>query len=178
MQGHLARAVEHLARTIEICLILMLAAYLSVITAQIALRFFRIDVLYWSEELVRYLLVWSVLLGATVATHRNAHVRVDILENILAGRARKALDIVNTLVLLAFALTLTWAGVLLIQRTGMMTSSMLGVRMSIVYGVVAASGALDVIFLLARLAALVVGPEGHTGSGPDAAEAGLVDTTL
>jgi len=177
MQGHLARAVEYLARTIEACLILMLAAYLSVITAQIALRYLRIDVLYWSEELVRYLLVWSVLLGATVATHRNAHVRVDLLENRLAGRARRALEIVNTLVLLAFALTLTWAGVLLIQRTGMMTSSMLGIRMSVIYSVVAASGALDVIFLAVRLAALVLGTGRDDPAGPGAGE-GLVDTTL
>jgi len=178
MSGRLARTVELLARLIEVCLVLMLAAYLTVITAQIVLRFFRIDVLYWSEELVRYLLVWSVLLGATVATHRNAHVRVDILENLFAGSARRLLGIVNTLVLLAFALTLTWAGLLLVQRTGVMTSSMLGVRMSVVYSVVAASGALDVIFLLTRLAQLIIDPDDGDSIAANTVGEGMIDTTL
>jgi C4-dicarboxylate transporter DctQ subunit len=175
MPARLSGAVELLARVIETCLVLMLGTYLCLIVGQIVLRYLRVDLLYWSEELVRYLLVWSVLLGATVATHRNVHVRVDILENLLPRPSRRGLAIVNTIILLAFAGTLIWAGLLLSQRSGTMTASMLGIRMSLVYGVVALSGALDVIFLLTRLAQLLFDPE---AAGPADEGSGAIDTAL
>jgi C4-dicarboxylate transporter DctQ subunit len=147
--------VRYLTRTMEVCLVAMFALYLAVVVGQVTLRFLRIDVLYFSEELVRYLLVWSVLIGATVVTARNAHVRVDILESLLPKGARRVLDILSALILIAFAVVLCWAGYQLAVRSGNMRAAMLGVKMSLVYSVIPATAALDVLFLLARIVHLV-----------------------
>lgn len=149
--------MRHLTRAMEIGLVAIFAAFLTVVVAQVVLRYLRIDVLYFSEELVRYLLVWSVLMGATVVTARNAHVRVDILENALPAGARRWLDIASALVLIAFAAVLGWAGFELAQRTSGMRAPMLGIPMWVVYSVIPISAALDALFLLARLTRLLRG---------------------
>ena len=141
----------------EIGLVAIFAIFLIVIVGQVVLRYFRIDALYFSEELVRYLLVWSVLIGATVVTARNSHVRVDILENALPPGPRRWLDIASTLVLIAFAVVLAWAGFELARRTGSMRAPMLGIAMWMVYSVIPVSAALDAAFLLARLSRLLRG---------------------
>jgi TRAP-type C4-dicarboxylate transport system permease small subunit len=164
-----------LVRVLDGCLVALFAVYLVFILAQVLLRFLRIDALYWSEELVRYLLVWSVLLGAALVTQRRVHVRVDILESLLPERGRRRLEIVNTLVLLVFAGVLCWAGLLFVERAGRMTASMLGVRMAFVYAVIPLTALLDVLFLVVRLHALLRGgtPPAETLIADPA-----IDTTL
>lgn len=159
--------VELLARAVEATLVVMFVAYLALIVGQIGLRWARIGTLYWSEEAVRFLLLWSVLLAAAVATHRNLHVRVDLLELALGPRGRRWLEIVNAAILLAFALALLWAGWQFILRTGAMRSPVLGAPKALVYAVVAIAAALDVLFLSLRLWLLVARPA-------DAGAAGVV----
>jgi C4-dicarboxylate transporter DctQ subunit len=149
--------VRYLTRAMEIGLVAIFATFLAVVVGQVVLRYFRIDVLYFSEELVRYLLVWSVLIGATVVTARNAHVRVDILDNALPPLAKRWLDVAGTLVLLAFAAVLCWSGLELALRTSGMRAPMLGIPMWVIYAALPLSGLLDFAFLLARLAQLLRG---------------------
>lgn len=149
--------MRHLVRVMELGLVAIFVIFLTVIVTQVVLRYFRIDVLYFSEELVRYLLVWSVLIGATVVTARNSHVRVDILENALPPGMRRWLDIASSLVLIAFAVVLAWAGFELARRSGNMRAPMLGISMWIVYSVIPISAVLDALFLLARLGQLLRG---------------------
>jgi C4-dicarboxylate transporter DctQ subunit len=149
--------MARLTRAMEYCLVAIFAIYLTFVVGQVVFRYLGIDLLFWSEELVRYLLVWSVLIGATIVTARNAHVRVDIVDNMLPPAALRWLEVVNTLILIAFAAVLCWAGILFVQRSGVMTASMLGVRMSLVYSVIPATAALDGLFLVARLILLLRG---------------------
>jgi C4-dicarboxylate transporter DctQ subunit len=141
----------------EIGLVAIFATFLLVVVAQVVLRYLRIDLLYFSEELVRYLLVWSVLIGATVVTAHNSHVRVDILDNMLPPPARRWLDVASTLVLIGFAIILCWSGLELALRTSGMRAPMLGIPMWVIYAALPLSGLLDLVFLLARLAQLVRG---------------------
>ena len=140
-------------------MVMMFVAYLALIVGQVGLRWGRIGALYWSEEAVRFLLLWSVMLAAAVATHRELHVRIDLLELALGRRGRRWLAIVNALILLCFALALFWAGWQFVARTGAMRSPVLEVPMALVYAVVAAGAALDVVFLTLRLWLLVLQPE-------------------
>jgi C4-dicarboxylate transporter, DctQ subunit len=44
--------------------------------------------IYWAEELVRYLLVWMIFIGASQVTLSGGHVAVDILLRCLPKRAK------------------------------------------------------------------------------------------
>lgn len=175
MTRRAAALVELLARAVEVALVLMFLAYLVLIVSQIGLRLARIGTLYWSEEAVRFLLLWSVLLAASVATHRNLHVRVDLLELALGPRGQRWLAIVNAVILLAFALALLWAGWQFVARTGAMRSPVLGAPKALVYAVVAIGAALDVVFLSLRLWLLVLRPD---GLAPGLAAGREVDSSL
>lgn len=166
--------MRQLVRVIEFVLVAVFAVYLSVVVAQVILRYLRLDILYFSEELSRYLLVWSVLIGASVVTAHNAHVRMDIAETLLPSRPRRWLDVASTLVLLAFAGVLTWAGAVFAQRSGTMTAPLLGIKMWIIYSVIPVTAALDAVFLLARLIHLL------TNHAPESlpADGEAIDTSL
>jgi len=55
-----------------------LAASVVLVSFQIFLRFVFNTPLTWTEEVDRYLFVWSVYLGSAVAVAKKAHIRVTI----------------------------------------------------------------------------------------------------
>lgn len=68
----------------------VLTALFLVMTAlgfiQVICRYFLQFPLYWSEELIRYLFVWTTFLGAGVATGYGLHIEIDVLAFFLSKR--------------------------------------------------------------------------------------------
>ncbi|WP_169251032.1 TRAP transporter small permease [Brevibacterium sp. 'Marine'] len=70
------------------------------------------DVLFWSEEAVIYLIIFSTFFGAVVALRHNDHVAVDIMPTLLKGKAKKFFVVLGglaTLVYAGFIAYLSWA---------------------------------------------------------------------
>ena len=65
---------------------LLLAGTVGLMTVQVILRFGFNSPKAWAEEVVRYLFVWSVYLGAIMALIRGKHIRVTFLSDILGPR--------------------------------------------------------------------------------------------
>src|SRR3954469_21306616 len=85
-----------------------LTVALVVMAAQVVFRYFLSDSLIWSEEVARYALIWSSMIGAAVAYRHGAHVAVtDVVV-----RLPKALQAVCVravhLLILGFAAVLGW----------------------------------------------------------------------
>ncbi|MFP4068184.1 MAG: TRAP transporter small permease [Spirochaetaceae bacterium] len=80
-----------------LCLVVMIAAT----TLQIVSRVF-FDALSWSEEVSRYMLVWSTFLGATLAYRRGMHISVTFVRDSFPPKVRKMLRIVALLSALVF----------------------------------------------------------------------------
>jgi len=57
----------------------LLACAVMLMTAQVILRFGFNDPQAWAEEVDRYLFIWSVYLGATVALMKGTHIRVTFV---------------------------------------------------------------------------------------------------
>jgi TRAP-type C4-dicarboxylate transport system permease small subunit len=53
---------------------------------QVICRYFLLIPLYWSEELIRYLFVWTTFLGAGVATGYGLHIEIDVLPFVLSKK--------------------------------------------------------------------------------------------
>ncbi len=88
---------------------------LAVVSVEIVLRgVFNVS-LQWSEELARYLLIWTTYWGATAATADNAHIRVELLVNLLGRKARLAAEIAILLLCAVGAAVFAWYGYGLVE---------------------------------------------------------------
>jgi len=58
--------------------------------AQVLFRFVLSSPLSWSEELVRYVFVWSVFLTAAIAFNLNSHISIDFLTSWYPPRLQRA----------------------------------------------------------------------------------------
>lgn len=129
--------------------VLLLAFYLTVILLQVFYRYILNDSLFWSEEVVRYSLVWGVMLGAALVAYERGHIRVEVIESFLGPAGRRVVDFIASSCTLAFMLVLIWAGIDFTDRTWFQNSASLGVPMSSVYLAIPIGAVLEAWFMIA-----------------------------
>lgn len=83
---------------------------LAVMGGQIVFRYLFNDSLFWAEEVARYALVWSSMIGAAVAYRQGAHVAVTDLVNRLPTSVRRLMFRGVHLLILAFSAIVVWQG--------------------------------------------------------------------
>ncbi len=135
------------------------AALLAVIAA---LAFYQVIARYvlgvstpWSEELLRLLFVWLVLLSAT----RAAHMRIDLLEQSVSPILRQALVLLQTLVAVGLLGLLIWHALTLIELTAYDRYTALPVSVQWLYRAMLVGGGLWLVFLLAGAAGRMRGQD-------------------
>jgi len=80
------------------------------VCTEIVLRDFFNTSFLWSEEVARYLMIWSVYFGAAAAVGTNGHLRIEMLIDAVPPRVRHVLDGIAQFWVLAFSLAITYAG--------------------------------------------------------------------
>jgi TRAP-type transport system small permease protein len=63
----------------------------------------------WTEEMARFLFIWTIMIGAMVGVRESAHFEVDVWPR-LSPRPDAALRLVARIGVLAIALVFVWAG--------------------------------------------------------------------
>lgn len=100
---------------------------LGVVWLQVFSRYVLNDSLVWAEELTRFALAWSTMVGAAAAYRLGEHIGVTMLLERLRGRWRLLVIRAVHLAVLAFALIVTWEGWLFTLRNfarGQLTAAM------------------------------------------------------
>jgi TRAP-type C4-dicarboxylate transport system permease small subunit len=92
----------------------LLAFSVAILIVPVSLQIFSrytalIPSYIWTEEMARFFLVWTVMIGAMLGIRESRHFEVDIWPR-LAPRADAALRLVSDLAVLGFALVFVWAG--------------------------------------------------------------------
>lgn len=77
------------------------AATLLAIVSVIMRTFFN-QIIFWSEEAVIYLVIFSTFLGAVITLRHNEHVNVDVIAAFLKERGKRVMAILATLVTLVY----------------------------------------------------------------------------
>lgn len=98
-----------------------------VLFAEIVLRYLFLSPLFWSEELVRYSIIWMVFIGGSVVIKRGGHIAVDVLPIFLPPKAKKILQRFIPLISIYFCLLLfyySWVHMLRIKSAGQITAAM------------------------------------------------------
>lgn len=126
-------------------LVLSIAMSLAVLIVlwQVAGRYLLRQPSSFTDELVRYLLVWIGLLGGAQAAGRRLHLAIELLPGRLSGSRRHCLAAFNQLLIGAFSLSvLVYGGVGLTRLTLRLgqTSAALGLPLGWVYAILPISG--------------------------------------
>lgn len=90
----------------EYLLVTSLIVTTLLIFAQVIMRFVFNSAFSWSEELGRYIFIWQIWLGASIAVREGVHIRVEILFGLLKGKAAIVAEIVADLIWFAFCVFL------------------------------------------------------------------------
>jgi C4-dicarboxylate transporter DctQ subunit len=101
----------------------------------------------WSEELIRYLLIWVTFIGLSFCVRKNDHMLIDFLPGLLKGNFKKSLLLLNHSIGLLFALVFSWFSLEFINfsmNTNQLSPA-LNVPMYIIYIVIPISGLLMAI---------------------------------
>jgi len=114
----------------------------------------------WIGEVVIFLVVWAMLLGAARITRRGLHIRVDALIDTLSPRIRAGSEVLSLLLALAVGAFLVWSGWQVVDeahRWDERSISTLRLPLWIYYTALPVSFALQVIFTLERITATLTG---------------------
>lgn len=102
-----------------------------------------------SEEVLRYLLVWTTMVGGAYAYGRRKHLSINMLTKKLSPRNQKILDICVQVVVIAFcAVVMVMGDLRLVQTTFNQISSALHLPMPYVYASILVGGVLIIFYSL------------------------------
>lgn len=140
--------LERLLRAIGAAALLVLFA---LIVAQVAMRYGFGVTPFFTEEVARYALVWSVLAGMAVSIRIDGHIRVTFVPDLLPPGWRWCWMRVLDLVTFALLVVVTWAAVRTVEYAGGQTSDGLQVSLRYPYAALPVAFGLGLLFIVVRL---------------------------
>jgi len=109
----------------------------------------------WTEEAIRFLFIWASCVGAAIGIKEHIHIGIDILVNLLPFVARKVVDIVVQLGLIAFDVFIIKFGFDMVARTMTQASPALRLPMAYVYLAVPVMGILGLYYSIFEIVRII-----------------------
>jgi len=149
LAGWLTRATESIGA-------LLMLAIVVINLLQVFFRYVLVDPLGWTEEAMRYSVVWMTFLVAGAVLFRGEQLSIDMFQNVLSPALRRAQSILVLLLIAAFCLLIAVYGWPQAIRNLHQFSPSAQIPMIVPYLSVVVGGAL---MLLKALCLLVADPE-------------------
>lgn len=131
---------------------LLLISMTTLVIIQVVSRYLFQAPTAFTEEIVRYTLIWTGFIGAAYAFSTRQHMALIFFRDKLQGQQHKALMILIDLLIMFFALAvMTEAGSRLAISVMSQTSPLLGISRGIVYAMAPISGILIAIAQIINL---------------------------
>lgn len=134
----------------------MLGVMVIVVAVQIGVRFILPRLGFtasapWTEELARYLMIWSIFLGAAVATRTGALICMDTVPDALPPALGRMIRAIALLITMAFFGLLVWLGWQWMLFGMAETSTVMSIKMAWVYASMPVGGVLSIINIIALM---------------------------
>lgn len=129
------------------CLLLAVISCLGL--WQVTSRFVLEQPSTWTEESMRRLLIWMVMLGVVASLRQGALVSVDLMLRLSRGAFHQTVRWIITVVNLAFLSVLIWFGIDLVVRVRFQTFASMDISMGWAYAALPVGAALAVIAVIA-----------------------------
>ena len=99
------------AKLLEVVLVLSVGTLVIPVSLQIFSRYTALIPSYiWTEEMARFLFVWTIMIGAMIGVRESTHFEVDVWPR-LGARAEAMVRLGARIGVLAAALVFVWAGI-------------------------------------------------------------------
>lgn len=106
---------KRLHRAEDALLVLLLSAMIVLAGTQILLRNLLDSGFVWIDPLLRVLVLWLGLIGATVATRNNRHIRIDLLSKLFSRNTHRLIQSIIGQISAWTCLVVAWYGFKWIQ---------------------------------------------------------------
>lgn len=127
-------------------IVFMLGAMVIITGAQIICRTW-FTALSWSDEVTRYLLIWSTFLGATVVYRHNGHISVTLLQDAVSPKLAKALRVlVHAICFVLFAVLFHYSSLYCMKLKK--TATAMPIKMKYIYSCIPVSMAIMMVHAL------------------------------
>lgn len=133
----------------ESLLLAAMATTFALLLLQVFSRYVFNWPLAWTEELARYLFVWSVFIGASQAMRTREHIAIGMVVDRLPRRLAIVVALVMSALVASFLLVVIVKGIELAAKVADLPSTALEVSMAFVYVPVPLAGAIMLIRLIA-----------------------------
>lgn len=92
---------EIIVKLETVLVIILLSLMVSIGFIQVVLRNLFETGLLWADPLLRYIVLWLAFIGASIATHEDRHINIDVLTRLLNLRLKRLSSIfTNTFALI------------------------------------------------------------------------------
>ena len=140
-----------LVRGVEIVVVIMMGVITGVVIAETVVRGLFGFSLIITDELSRYLMVWTALLAAGLLVHEDGHIRIALLPDALPPVARKIVYAGAQLVVVGFLVAVIVASIIIMPSIAKQNTVTLGLSMAWFYAALPVSSALMLILTLRNL---------------------------
>lgn len=130
---------------------------LVLLTVNIILRFFFSAGISWSEEFIRYAIIYITFIGGAICFRRGVHVGIDVFMEYLSKRGQKVLQIILNVLAIIFMVLLIKYGtdlVLFSKGTGQLAPA-LQIKMYWAYLAIPIGSLLSLIHLMIQTYGMV-----------------------
>jgi TRAP-type transport system small permease protein len=129
----------------------LLAASVAILVIPVSLQIFSrytslIPSYIWTEELARFLFIWTVMIGAMIGVRESTHFEVDVWPR-LSPRAEATVRLIGRLGVLVAALVFVRAGIQFTQFAWHRISELAELPLWLIYVAWPATGATWLVFL-------------------------------
>ncbi|MFJ7969749.1 TRAP transporter small permease [Psychrobacillus sp. NPDC096389] len=146
------RFIDRLNKVMGYILTLLLAIMTAIIFWQVFSRFVVGSSLSWSEELSRFLMIFMILIGSSIALRNNELIAIEILLEKVENLSKKIVVITIHVISLVFFVILIKYGYSMAQSFTNQMAPGLGISMKYIYLALPLGG---VLLLLNSLACIV-----------------------
>ena len=94
----------------DISLVVMLSAMIVLASVQILLRNAFDSGLVWADPMLRIMVLWLSMIGASIASRHNNHIRIDLLSRFCSNRTNLRIQAVVNLFTAVVCLLIAWHG--------------------------------------------------------------------
>ena len=155
-------------KILSIACAVLLTFMTVLVLIQVFSRYILNSPVAFTEELVRYSLIWTGFIGAAYAFSTREHMSLTLIRDKFTGKAHTALLVViDGLILLMAIFVFTIGGFKLAVSASREFSALLGIPRSLVYSIAPISGVFIVLAQIINIYADVTGEKVESKEGAD-----------
>ena len=122
-------------KILQLIVVIMLSVMSVVVFAQVIFRIIHMSI-PWSEELSKYLLIWSTFLGSAMCIRKGSMVGLEFLKNSFSGKNQKILQTILNVVVCVMLTFLISVGFWAAHRGWGQTTAVLKQPMGLMYAAI------------------------------------------